>query len=208
MQDSRFAAELMNKHLLTAFLLLCSILPCQAQDFIVKKTGETIPVKILEVTQPDVTYQKYGKLHGHIHIMPQSRVLYIRYENGTVDNLDNKYRTAPSDTVVGDAYQAGVKDAQKYYRDYKTSGSGTLIVGLLSPVAGLAPAIACASTPPKNRNLAYPNPDFMQNPAYAEGYRYQAKHTKQNKVWTNWGIGLGVNVALALLLLIKHTPNL
>lgn len=195
----------MTKHLLLITLLsYCCCTSARAQDIIVKKSGDTILARMVTVNTPDINYRKYNKPHGLVYTLPKWKVALIRYENGGVDSLDNKVRTTPLEIVVGDPYKAGVKDAQKYYKDYKSSGSATFIVGLLSPVAGLAPAIACSSTPPQEWNLGYPNPDFMQNPEYARGYKNQAKLTKQGRVWTNWGIALGINVLFAFALLMKH----
>ena len=71
---------------------------------------------------------------------------------------------------------------------------------MISPLAGLVPAIACSTTTPKDANLGYPNPEFMKNAEYNEGYTKKAKKIKRGKVWKNWGIAFGVNVALVLLL--------
>ncbi len=194
----------MTKRLLITLLFYCCSISSQAQDLIVTKLGDTIQVKIVELNKLGVHFKKYNKPHGLVYTIHKSRIAFIQYENGTVDSLDNKHRDSPLQTIVGDPYKAGVTDAQKYYQGYKSAGTGTLIVGLLSPLGGLIPAIACSSTKPRERNLEYPNPDFMQNPAYADGYRRQAKLTKQGRVWTNWGVAFGVNVLFAFLLLIKH----
>ena len=40
----------------------------------------------------------------------------------------------------------------------------------------------------------------MSKDEYYTGYKFKAKKIKQGKVWTNWGIALGVNVFLIIAL--------
>jgi len=94
----------------------------------------------------------------------------------------------------------GLKDAEKYYDDYSSAGTGTLMVSLLSPLVGLIPAISSSSTMPKDKNLNYPNTKLMENADYRSGYTRRAKKIKQSRVWTNWGIALGVNAIVVVLL--------
>ena len=94
----------------------------------------------------------------------------------------------------------GSKDAEKYYDDYSSAGTGTLVVALISPALGLIPAIATSSTTPKDKNLSYPNARLMENPDYRNGYIKKAKRMKQGRVWTNWGIAFGVNLIAVILL--------
>lgn len=93
----------------------------------------------------------------------------------------------------------GEIDASKHYRKYKGAATGTLITSLVSPLLGLIPAIACSSTTPKLENLGYPDQQLFQKSDYYKGYTKKAKRIKSGKVWKNWGIGLGVNIALVLI---------
>jgi len=94
----------------------------------------------------------------------------------------------------------GQIDAARHYKRYKGAATGTLITSLLSPVIGLIPAILCASTSPKIENLGYPNEEWFKQPVYYKAYNKKAKKIKQRKVWSNWGIGLGVNLVVILVL--------
>ena len=127
----------------------------------------------------------------------------IRYENGTKDifNQEKKSQNTSSSRLSSDdPFFDGQSDAAKYYKGDNGGGTGTLITSLLSPVVGLIPAIACSSSHPRDMNLNYPNSDLMKNRAYYNGYTQKAKKIKQGRVWQNWGIGLGVNLTLILLL--------
>lgn len=94
----------------------------------------------------------------------------------------------------------GQIDAARNYKRYKGAATGTLLTSLLSPVIGLIPAILCSATNPKIENLGYPNEELFKQAAYYKAYTKKAKKIKQRKVWSNWGIGLGVNLVLILIL--------
>lgn len=175
-----------------------------SQDTITNRSKEAIPAKVLEVTKTEVKYKKADNPDGPAFTMDKSDVLMIRYANGTRDLFteDEKAGAAFSATRSGkDLYVQGRTDASRYYRNYKGAGTGTLIAGLVSPLAGLVPAIICSSTEPKDKNLNYPNADLMKTADYYEGYTKKAKKIKQGRVWTNWGIAFGVNLMAAIILL-------
>ncbi|MCE6988171.1 hypothetical protein [Dyadobacter sp. CY323] len=92
----------------------------------------------------------------------------------------------------------GQIDAARHYKRYKGAAAGTLITSLLFPIIGLIPAIACSATSPKLENLGYPDEQLFRQPEYYKAYTKKAKKIKQRKVWSNWGIGLGVNLLLIL----------
>lgn len=99
-----------------------------------------------------------------------------------------------------DLYVKGQIDAERNYVKYKGAAAGTLITSLVSPLIGLFPALACSATAPKITNLGYPDEKLFQEKEYHNGYTAKAKKIKKRKVWTNWGIGFGVNILLALVL--------
>jgi hypothetical protein len=94
----------------------------------------------------------------------------------------------------------GQIDAARHYKRYKGAATGTLITSLVSPFIGLVPAILCSTTNPKMENLGYPNEELFRQPDYYKAYTRKAKKIKQRKVWSNWGIGLGVNLVVILIL--------
>jgi len=83
----------------------------------------------------------------------------------------------------------GKKDAKLHYQ-YKNCGRNiTGITSTFSPIIGLVPAIAYSSSPPKDKNLNYPNHLLMDNRKYSEGYRKQAHKMKTRRVWVMFGAG-------------------
>jgi hypothetical protein len=96
-------------------------------------------------------------------------------------------------------YKKGEVDATRYYRGYTGAGTGTFVTSfLVGPLLGLIPAIACSSTTPKRRNLGLPNTQIAENNDYYQGYAQQAKRIKSKKVWTNYGIGVGILLLLVV----------
>jgi hypothetical protein len=190
-----------------------------AQDVLIKRNGEEINAKVLTITPGEITYllpnNPQDSLAGPAREQTLARrdVFMIKYGNGVKEVFEDE-QTPPVQTVAYeppgkpiavpkdnvDLLQKGGADARIYYHGYSGAATGTLIVSLLSPVAGLIPAVACSATPPGEYNMYYPNPELGKDGGYRMGYRRQAHRMKAGRVWRNWGIGLGVNLALIVLL--------
>jgi len=189
--------------LFICLLTLCSRL--SAQDLLTLKNGEDIQVKVTEINKTSVMYRRFDNIDGPIYSVDKSDVLIIRYSNGTKDifNINEKHDVVdkPKLNKEIDYCSLGENDAFYNYRGYKGAGTGTFLTTLLlSPIAGLVPAISCSSTPPKEYNLNYPNAELAKNFEYQRGYRWKAAQMKSNIVWKNWGIAFGINVVLVLVL--------
>ena len=184
------------------FAIIFSNNLCFSQDLITKKTGEDIQSKVLEVTTTEIKYKKFDNLDGPIFTLLKSEVAMIRYENGTKDIFNVEIKNEINSVKIPtsqELFVQGQSDASKYYKGYRGAGTGTLVTGLISPLVGLIPAIACSSTQPNEKNLSFPNPELMKNLNYHDGYTQKAKKIKQGKVWMNWGIAFGANLIAFLL---------
>ncbi len=169
------------------------------QDLITTRSGEDINAKILKVGTTEVEYKKFDNPDGPVFSLRKSEILLIRYANGTHDVFEEEPSTeAPR--FSNDLFLKGQADAHLYYKGYQAAGTGTLITGLISPLVGLIPAVACSATPPKDTNLSFPSSEFMRHPEYYQGYTLQAKKIKKGKVWKNWGIAFGVNLFAVLII--------
>ena len=189
----------MKKVSLLIFLITSSFSICFSQDIISQKNGEDLKAKVLEVNTSEVKYKKHENVDGPTYTILKSEVLSIQYENGSKD-IFSEHATLTDKEL----YAQGRTDASKYYKKYRAAGTGTLLTGLvISPLAGLVPAIITSSTPPKETNLNFPNPDQIKIPAYYDGYTEKAKKIKKVKVWTNWGISMGVSITLATILILS-----
>ena len=70
--------------------LICILvaLNASAQDVIVKKDGNTILSKVLEVNRNDIKYKKYSNQNGPIYSIDKFEIISINYENGDRDTFD------------------------------------------------------------------------------------------------------------------------
>lgn len=182
--------------------LLIMLSQLHAQDLITRKTGEDIQAKVLEISTTEVKYKRFDNQMGPTYILPIADILMIRYENGTKDlfNQTTAGQTAPAPAAtvqadsaargIGDLRMRGEQDAEEYYFG-KQSGSGwtAFITVLTSPLIGLIPAAACASTEPQDKNLSYPNPELMKEYDYKNAYTQKAHKMKKRQVWSGYGIG-------------------
>ncbi len=190
----------MKKHFIFTILFLATLC-AHGQDIITKKSGEDVVSKVLEITLNEVKYKKWDNQDGPLISISKSEILMIRYQNGTKDIFKEQAITPMSAMGEPENFKAGQQDAIQYYKGYKGAATGTLATGLvLSPILGLIPAFATTSNQPQDINLHYPDPSKMKDQDYFKGYTQKAFQIKKQKVWTNWGITVGLSVGLYLLL--------
>ncbi len=89
-------------------------------DVLVKKNGDEIQVKVLELTTDEVKYRKCEHLDGPIYVALKSEVFMIKYANGTKDVMPAKEPPAPQ---------------KKEFKVRKTEALGVL--GFISSLVGL-----------------------------------------------------------------------
>ena len=191
----------MKKIIFSALATIFTLINCYSQDLITKRNSEDIQAKVIEVTTTEIKYKKFDNQNGPTFTLLKSDVLMIRYENGSKDIINESQNTSSTNSSSSDMALKGKQDAITNYRG-KKSGAGwtaaTTIV--LSPLFGLIPAVACASSEPSDNNLNYKEPELMKNNTYNQAYTKQAHKTKKKKVWTNFGIASGAWILLILLL--------
>jgi hypothetical protein len=184
-----------------AILIVLAMMGTQAlmsQDVIFLHSGEEIRGRVMEIGVSTISYKKLEKPDGPVYKIEKEKVAMIRYKDGSEETFTSAETGKPKQTDI-DFFIKGQRDADRFYQDYKTAGTATLIVSLLSPLVGLVPAIATSATPPKEINLGYPDSELYGINDYKRGYQLRAKKIKSRKVWTNWGVALGVNFILVLL---------
>ncbi len=64
-----------------------------SQDILIKKSGEEVPSKVLEVTLSEVKYRKFENLNGPIYTILIKDLKSITYKNGTKDNFYDEQLT-------------------------------------------------------------------------------------------------------------------
>jgi hypothetical protein len=169
-----------------------------AQDSLVLKNNSKLLIKIIESGANETKYSSFRDQSGPVFSINNSEVAYIVYADGYKQIIE------PVDSTINYnstkyLYINGQADADHFYKGYRGASTGTLIISLISPIIGLIPAIGCSSTVPSDDNLQYPSTELFHKTDYQRGYKIQAKRIKSKKVWTNWGIALGVNIAVVLI---------
>lgn len=188
------------KNITFLIITFLTINNCFSQDIITKKSGDDIKAKILEVGISEIKYKNFDNQDGPTYSLLKQDILIIRYQNGTKD-IFNQETFASNSLSNNELYLQGEKDANKYYKGYKSAQTSTLITGIvLSPLIGLVPAIATSSTDPLDSNLNYPNAELMKKTDYYSGYTNNAKKIKTRKVWTSWLVALGIDIVALIAL--------
>ena len=77
------------KKLLSITLLIIT-LQAISQDVIIKKTGDEIEAKVLEVGETIIKYKKFSNIGGPSYSINKSDIFMIKYENGDKDVFDKK----------------------------------------------------------------------------------------------------------------------
>jgi hypothetical protein len=116
----------MKKIILATLTVIFTLGICFAQDVIIKKSGEDIQAKVLEVSQTEVMYKEFANQNGPTLTMLKSDVLMVRYENGTKDIFNNNGKKmglcdfkllAGSGTAAVGGLAGAIYDADKNAKD-------------------------------------------------------------------------------------------
>jgi hypothetical protein len=192
----------MTKSIFTLLAFIAINITAFSQDVITQKTGEDIQAKILEVNQAEIKYKKFDNQTGPTFTLLKSDVLMIRYENGTKDIFNQTEEVkAESKTSNEDMRMKGKRDSEMNYKGKKSGAGWTAATTILfSPLIGVIPAAACASSEPSDQNLNYRDNELMKDYEYNKAYVEQAHKTKKKKVWTSFGVSSGAWLLLILLL--------
>ncbi len=91
----------MKTKLLFLFISLnCLINNLQSQDILVYNNGDEVQSKVIEVTDDNIKYKKWGNLDGPSYTAIKKDVLMIKYQNGSKDVFNNQPAQTNSNTVV------------------------------------------------------------------------------------------------------------
>ena len=129
------------------------------------------------------------------------------YEIGIGIKVDareaNKWRsiTVQQNMVESELKNRAIEDSKINYR----GGSGAVWTAfasfLITPVFGIIPAVAIATTTPTERNLNFDKNNLKFDPIYKKAYVKQARKTKARSVLTGYLIGSATYLVLILALI-------
>ena len=80
---SQSKSIIMKNLLLSTLLILCLCTSCVAQDIMVLKDATEMEVKITEIREREVAYKKWDFQDGPTYTIDKSKVLFVKYSNGT-----------------------------------------------------------------------------------------------------------------------------
>jgi hypothetical protein len=78
----------MKQLFLLSTIVLCSMC-ANAQDIIIKKNGDEVKSKVVEITNDAIKYRKWENQDGPIYSIDKAEVFKIKYENGQNDFFGN-----------------------------------------------------------------------------------------------------------------------
>jgi hypothetical protein len=99
----------------TAFLLFSMLLfariSCYAQDTLVKRDGQQLIGKVLEVSTTEVKYKKAELPDGPMYTEEKSAIAQIKYQGGYVDTFQEIKKSSVEKSKNEDDYRAPVKNS-------------------------------------------------------------------------------------------------
>ncbi len=125
-----------------------------AQDLIVKKNGDEVKAKIIEVGAKEVKYKNFTNQEGPNYVMDKSEILFVKYKNGEKEifakstiEKENVNPNPNGNLSIGKGYYKGdieinkrefeqlLSTNQKAYKEYKHGRLGH-ILGLICAAPG------------------------------------------------------------------------
>lgn len=123
---------------LTAALLLIVSLQAGAQDLILKKNGEELKAKVVELTETSIKYKAEDNPEGPLYNLPKAEVFKIKYANGKSDFFGNQETKPATTTIAPPTATTSYKydSLMKIYKENKAIGILGCVVGPVFLVTG------------------------------------------------------------------------
>lgn len=188
-----------RKVLVLALCLLCTA--GWAQDIILKKNGEEIVGRVVQVSADTVLYRYFSDVSGIAYAMPRQEVAQVKLMDSSnpIDAPDLIYKDALTSTENHRLLALQAKlDAKSYY---KAKGVFWITLGstILHPAAGLVTGSAISAVPPSTESGYNPNRYMMKDPVYRAAYDKQAHRRKAGKAAAGFGVGAAVLGVISLM---------
>jgi len=119
--------------------LLGSILSCSAQDTMYLMNGDTMAVKVTEVSETEVRYKLQSNLNGPAYVIAKTKIFMVEYENGSKDVFARENTTTPAPRMGDPTVTAKRTELEKLHRRKLGGGIAGVIFGSVgTAVAGSA----------------------------------------------------------------------
>jgi hypothetical protein len=113
------------------FLLVCmSCLPggiLLAQDTLVKRNGERIPSKVLEINPSEIKFKRSDSPDGPVYVLPPWEVSSIIYPGGRTESYE-AVQPPPVRLLPAEDRSISYMGRSYYYKERKTNESGMLAI--------------------------------------------------------------------------------
>ncbi len=96
------------KKLILLFILISELANLNAQDIIIKKNGDEINTKIIEVGIEIIKFKKFDNLEGPIYTMGKNEIFLIKYENGSKDVFNDNLEVKQTVNTQKDYLRKGL----------------------------------------------------------------------------------------------------
>ena len=175
-------------------LLLCPI-ACLSQDLILKRNGEQVAARIMDISEGQIKFKEYTNQRGQTHFLRTAEVVLVRFQNGTErifeleevlgeEMVQDSIAVHHNTSTLGQYQNKAHADAKTHYRAYSEASRLTFATSILAtPLGGLVAAVGCSSAAPRDRNLNYPDADLFEVEEYKKAYREAAWKQKKVAVW-------------------------
>ena len=175
-------------------LLLCPI-ACLSQDLILKRNGEQVAARIMDISEGQIKFKEYTNQRGQTHFLRTAEVVLVRFQNGTErifeleevlgeEMVQDSIAVHHNTWTLGQYQNKAHADAKTHYRAYREASSLTFATSILAtPLGGLVAAVGCSSAAPRDGNLNYPDADLFEVEEYKKTYRDAAWKQKKLAVW-------------------------
>lgn len=152
------------------FIFFTPVFGC-TQDFLIKHSGDSIPVKIQEIGLTEIKYKNYSDLQGITYGILKSEVLRVRYESGQVDYFfEGEIAEHKSDE---EKCLCGRMDAEKFHGKREEH----FLYGMVFGLTAIAVTAATKQTPYNGRltERLSQNKQLFKDPIYLKCYGKKAK---------------------------------
>jgi hypothetical protein len=212
----------MKYYLSSLVLFLCLYtVKLNAQELIIKTNGDSIRVKLMEVSVNTVSYKKLSMLDGPSFTIDKSEISFIKYSNGEVEYFNknipekttNTSTTAATNTTNSSADPASsttknkieMKDDKYYINGQKVKRKEVdhYLERSKNPavVLGLKGAKAMGTAQKIVKITSYPTTiigSFSSLISWAEGYQLVQRGRATTKTFVNMGLNLLGTISLPI----------
>jgi hypothetical protein len=117
------------------FLLIGGTIFVNAQDMIIRKDGNMIEAKVVEISPSEIRYKRFDHLDGPTIVISTADVLSIRYENGTYEIINTVISTEQEKNQAENPNTTAL-NPDKFIFAFNANGGGAILAGVSLPGNG------------------------------------------------------------------------